>query len=723
MNTPRILHVASEAFPLAKSGGLGDVIGALPSALARLGESTAIFLPAYSWILEGEFKVEDLGVAVEVPTGTDPIRARLLRTVLRGNGVPVFLFHAEKLFDRADLYGEGGKEYPDNPLRFGVFARGALEAARALDWPVEILHAHDWQAALVPVLLRTHYAEDPRFERTRSVLTIHNLAYQGWARPELLEALGLSETLLDHHLLECHGMVNLLKGGIVFADQVTTVSPRYAEEILQPEEGWGLEAALETRSDSLTGVLNGVDPDVWSPDVDPHLTEPYTIENWAEGKAEARRALLETFGLGPDDGAPLVGFIGRLTGQKGVDLLLGSVRALIQAGGRLILIGTGDPRLERAWRRAAVRHAGSLAVKITYNERLAHLIQAGSDMLVMPSRFEPCGLNQLYAMRYGTVPVVNPVGGLLDTVVPATAANLEAGTATGFHLEALSRAGIAEAFRRAFTVHEDREQWKRLVETGMRQDFTWDRSGRTYLDVYARVLDRTHRHMPFKLLPRFPRPAAPPEVDREEPRVPEELPPSYGEPILSLMVQGPTLVFAYWEIPGTLRASFGPSPRLELEDLDSGERQIVSLAHEHGFGDYWFHVSPDRTFQARMVSGDGSRPHLVSGAVTTPRSRPSPVLATAAASRPVPVEAIPAAEREPFIEQHVRLLGLMGGRWRPDVSGLPVPLESLPESPPAPEKPIRPASPESTDSIPSSMIRGPSSGSFSSPENRREGWQ
>jgi len=697
------------------------VIGALPAALARLEESTAIFLPAYSRILEGNFALENLGVDVEVPMESESIRGRLLRTVLPGSGVPVFLFHAEKLFDRADLYGEGGKEYPDNPLRFGVFARASLEAARALNWKVEIVHAHDWQAALAPVFLRTHYANDPRFERTRSVLTVHNLAYQGWSPPEILTELELSESLLDHHLLECHGMVNLLKGGIVFADQVTTVSPRYAEEILQPEEGWGLEGALKARADSLTGVLNGVDPDVWSPAIDPHLTVRYSIENWADGKAAARRDLMKTFGLEADGGAPVVGFIGRLTGQKGVDFLLGSVRALVEAGGRLVLIGTGDPRLERAWRKVAARHPGTVGVIISYNEPLAHLIQAGSDMLVMPSRFEPCGLNQLYAMRYGTVPVVNPVGGLLDTVVPATPANLGAGTATGLHLEELSRQGLADTFQRAFALFEDRKQWAALVEAGMRQDFTWERSARTYRNLYSRVLDRTHRHMPFKVLPQFPRPAAVSEVEEDGPRPPEELPPSYGEPVLSLMVQGPTLVFAYWEIPVTLRGAFGSSPRLELEDLDSGERQVVSLAHEHEFGDYWFHVQADHAFQARIVSGDGSRPHLVSERVATPRSRPSPYLATADSSRPISAEELPAHERDPFIERHARLLGLMGVRWRPDVSGLPVPLESLLGSrPPSPGESERP---DLLDSIPSSMDHLPSSADSGRPENPGDGWR
>jgi starch synthase len=697
------------------------VIGALPAALARLEESTAIFLPAYTRILEGQFQLENLGVDVEVPTASESIRGRLLRTVLPGSGVPVFLFHAEKLFGRAELYGEEGKEYPDNPLRFGVFARAALEAARVLNWNVEIVHAHDWQAALVPVFLRTHYADDPRFERTRSVLTVHNLAYQGWSPPEILTELHLSESLLDHHFLECHGMVNFLKGGIVFADQITTVSPRYAEEILQPEEGWGLEEALKAQSDNLTGVLNGVDPDVWSPAIDPHLTARYSIENWAHGKATARRELLTTFGLDPDGRAPLVGFIGRLTGQKGVDFLLGSVRSLVKAGGRLVLIGTGDPRLERAWRKVAARYPGTVGVIISYNEPLAHLIQAGSDMLVMPSRFEPCGLNQLYAMRYGTVPVVNPVGGLLDTVVPATAANLDAETATGFHLDALSRQGIADTLRRAFALFEDGERWKALVEAGMRQDFTWERSARTYRDLYSRVLDRTHRHMPFKMLPQFPRPAAVSEVEENGPRPPEELPPSYGEPVLTLMVQGPMLVFAYWEIPATLRGAFGSSPRLELEDLDSGERQVVSLAHEHEFGDYWFHVEAEHAFQARIVSGDGSRPHLVSERVTTPRTRPSPLLATADSSRPISAEELPAHEREPFIEQHARLLGLMGVRWRPDVSGLPVPLESLRGlRPPSPDESEQP---DLLDSIPSSMDSPSSSAPPSRPENPGDGWR
>ncbi|MBN2492068.1 MAG: glycogen synthase GlgA [Planctomycetes bacterium] len=666
MDSPRVVHVASEAYPLAKSGGLGDVVGALPGALRRIGQEPALFLPAYPWIRAEHPEAVDLGLDLEVPTGDGAVTGRLLRLLLPASGVPVFLFRADALFDRRSLYGDNGGEYPDNAYRFGVFCRAVLRATQLLGWSVDVFHLHDWQAALLAVFLRTEHEGDPQFARTRTVLSIHNLAYQGWAAPDLLRALRISSSLFHHHLLECHGLVNLLKGGIVFADHVTTVSPHYAEEILRPEMGWGLDGVLRTRAAELTGILNGADPAVWSPATDPYLAERYDVHSWPEGKAAARRVLADVFGFRPDDDRPLVGFIGRLTGQKGVDLLLGVLPELIDAGARLVLIGTGDPNVENAWRDAARSHAGSVAVQITYDETLAHLIQAAADMLVMPSRFEPCGLNQLYAMRYGTVPIVHAVGGLLDTVVPATPENLAAGTATGFHFESFSWEGLGSAFRRALALHGDRDRWAALVETGMRQDFTWERSARAYGELYARVLGRAERHMPLKLLPQFPRPAEPPRAEDEHVRLLAGFRRPHGEPALGLLVQSATVLFAYWEIPPELRAEFGPAPRLELEDLTGGGRQTVSVAHPHQLGDYWFHVHPDHTYRAEIVSADRHR-HLVSEPVRTPRNHPSFHWATDDAAVWVTLDELSGRARKAMVDRYLSLLELTGLRWRTEV--------------------------------------------------------
>lgn len=660
MNPPSILHVASEAYPLAKSGGLGDVVGALPGALSRLGETTALFMPAYPWILDEVSNVSDLGLDLEVPTGSGSVSARLLRTTLPGSGVEVILFRSDPLFNRPYLYGGNGDDYPDNPFRFGVFSRAALEATKALNWHIDIFHVHDWQAALLPVFLRTRYEDDPHFASSRTVLTLHNLAYQGWAYPGVLEALGLAQSLFHHHLLECHSLVNLLKGGIIFADQVTTVSPRYAEEICWPEMGWGLDAVLQTRIEHLTGVLNGVDSSVWDPGSDPHLPVHYGLETWRDGKAAARRRLAEVFGFYPDDTRPLVGFIGRLTGQKGVDLLLDAIPDMVESGGRLVLIGTGDPHLESAWRDIASRFPGSVAVQITYDETLAHLIQAGADMLVMPSRFEPCGLNQMYALRYGTVPMVHAVGGLLDTVVPATEENLALSRATGFHFHDLSRDCLVGTFRHAFGLYADREKWSRLVSTGMQQDFSWEQSARAYQNLYHQVRSRSDRHMPLKFLPLFPRPAERPVAEDEHFHILQAFRRPYGEAVLRLMAQSPTNLFSYWEIPEPLRAKMSASTRLMLEDLTSGIRETVPMDPAPELGDYWFHVKPDQTYQLAIVDEDTGERLLESQPVRTPRDRPSELWSTDDAASWVTLDQISARTREAFLERYRRLLEFMG---------------------------------------------------------------
>lgn len=485
LQSPRILHVASEAFPLAKSGGLGDVIGALPGALRARGESTAVCLPAYPWIRALTPVPVDTRLEIAVPSAGGVMRGRLFRTVLPTHDVPAILIRLGDLFERPELYGEGRGDYPDNPFRFGLFCRAVLEATRVLGWAPEIFHVHDWHAALVPVFLRTRYARDPRLSAAASVLTIHNLAFQGHAPPSLLSALDLPASLHHPEALEFWGRVNLLKGGILFADRVNAVSPRYADEILSPEYGHGLDGVLRARAQVLSGVLNGVDPAVWDPGGDRHLPRTYGIDDWPQGKAAARRTLEQEFGLVRDPARPLIAFIGRLTPQKGVDLLVEIVPDLVAAGARMVLIGTGSPALEQAWRAAAARFPGSVAVKITYRERLAHLIQAGADMLVMASRFEPCGLNQLYAMRYGTVPIVHPVGGLRDSVTPLTDDPAAGSSATGFWFQDLSREQLIATFGRALAAWRDRATWARIVTAAMRRDFTWDRSAQAYQALYV----------------------------------------------------------------------------------------------------------------------------------------------------------------------------------------------------------------------------------------------
>lgn len=657
MTPPSIVHVASEAFPLAKSGGLGDVLGALPAALTRVGAPSAVFLPYYPWVADRVDAVRDLQIALDVLTGCGTQRFRLFDTRL-DNGLRVVLFRCDPLFARARIYDEGGAEYGDNAYRFGTFCKAALEAVKALGWRIDVFHLHDWPTALLPVLLRTHYDDDDALASARTVFTIHNLAYQGWADRRVLAELDLPDELYRPELLECRGAVNLMKGGIVFADHVTTVSPRYAVEIQGVEHGVGLDGVLATRADALSGILNGIDPAVWDPAIDPHIPVRYDRATWRPGKAAAREALVREFSLdapdgsGDDDG-PIVGFIGRFTEQKGLDVLLGAVDRLVGAGGRLVLIGTGDASLVAAWEDAARRHPGRIGVQIRYDERLAHRIQAGADALVMPSRYEPCGLNQLYAMRYGTVPIVHPVGGLRDTVVPLDASR---GGPTGLWFEPLDADALGAAFERAVACHADPDRWARLVEAGMAEDYTWARSARTYEALYATVVARPV-HDPFATIPAHERGAA--TFDEENRRIVASFWRPYGEPAIGLFAQGPACLYGYWELASPVAERLGDAARLELYDLTSGATHSIPMTPPPAVGEYWFAVEPDRVYQLAWVDA-GERRALVSALVRTPRAAPSDRWATDDAARWVTLEALSRRDRERLVERDRRLLGAIG---------------------------------------------------------------
>ncbi len=657
MAPPSIVHVASEAFPLAKSGGLGDVLGALPAALTRIGASSAVFLPYYPWVSERVPAVRDLGVDLDVLTGCGTQRFRLFDTRL-DNGLRVVLFRCDPLFARARIYDEHGSEYGDNAYRFGAFCKAALEAVKALEWRVDVFHLHDWPTALLPVFLRTHYEDDAALARARTVFTIHNLAYQGWADRRVLAELDLPDDLYRSELLECRGAVNLMKGGIVFADHVTTVSPRYAVEIRGETHGVGLDGVLATRAETLTGILNGIDPAVWDPAVDEHLPLRYDRSSWRRGKAAAREEIVREFAIDDADDAPLFGFIGRFTEQKGLDVLLDAVDRLVAAGGRLVMIGTGDAALVGRWEETARRHAGRVGVKILYDERLAHRIQAGVDALVMPSRYEPCGLNQLYAMRYGTVPIVHPVGGLRDTVVPLDETD-DASTGdepTGLWFEPLDADALGDAFERAASCFADRPRWSRLVEAGMAQDYTWARSARTYEALYSAIV-RRRRHDPFATVPAHARGAA--TFDEENRRIVASFWRPYGELAIGLYPQGPTCLYGYWELTPTLIDRLGDEARLELYDLTSGATRSLPMNPPPTVGEYWFPADPDRVYQLAWIGRDARRT-LVSALVRTPRAAPSDRWATDGDARWVTLEQLSRRDRERLVTRQRNLLHAIG---------------------------------------------------------------
>jgi len=480
-----VLMVASEVAPLAKTGGLADVVGSLPQALRRLECEVSVVMPAHRAAL-AHAAVEPAGIAFDVPVGQRESRVEILRSLLPG-GVPVFLV-SHACFDRAGLYGEQD-DYPDNAERFILFCRSALELAARLERPVDLLHCHDWQAGLVPAYLRTIYAQWPALERVRTVQTIHNMGYQGtfWHWDMLLT--GLDWRYFNWQQMEYHGQLSFLKTGIVFADAVSTVSPTYAREILEYPGGCGLEGVLASRPDGVTGIVNGIDTTIWNPRTDRFIPRTFSEEDFPDGKAEAKRALAARLGRTAPDPRPLAAFVGRLAAQKGVELLVELMGRVASTGRcRFFVLGTGDTAREEALRRLAAAFPQDIDVVIGFDDTLAHIAFAAADLAIVPSLYEPCGLTQLYALAYGAMPVVRATGGLVDTVVDTTDETLGNGTATGFSFGPVDSFALEHALHRGLDAFGDRERHGRIVRRGMRQDWSWEHSGRAYLDLYQRLL-------------------------------------------------------------------------------------------------------------------------------------------------------------------------------------------------------------------------------------------
>ena len=471
----RILMVASEAAPFAKTGGLADVLGSLPPALRTQGEDVAVVIPLYRSCPRSEstrLVVEGYGVQLGSKTYEVAIREALNR------GVSYYLVDCPVLFDRDGLYGESGRDFSDNHVRFAVLSRTALDIARRIFRP-HILHCHDWQAALAPIYLRTAFGSDPDLLGMKTVFTIHNLGYQGLFGPSILPEIGLNESLFRPEGIEFFGKVNLLKGGVIYSDFVSTVSRSYAELIQTPEYGFGLDGVLRARKSDVFGIVNGVDYCEWDPETDPHLPARYSVSDFG-GKLICRRELLREFQL-PTEGndCPLIGIVGRLTSQKGIDVIAAAASEIFREDLLMVALGTGDPEYEDLFRHLASAHPGKFAVRIGYDNRLAHAITAGADMFLMPSRYEPCGLNQIYSLRYGTVPVVRATGGLDDTIDEGT----------GFKFSEYSPEAMLKCLRSALNVfRSDPERWKAMMIRGMQKDFSWGRTAAEYSKLYQRLL-------------------------------------------------------------------------------------------------------------------------------------------------------------------------------------------------------------------------------------------
>jgi starch synthase len=477
-NPLSVLMVSSEAHPFAKTGGLAEVAGALPDALARLGHTVTLVVPGYRGTIGDRTK----GRHATVSMGERAVNVTFHERALKP-GITAVLVDVPDLFDRPGLYGEGGRDYPDNAWRFAVFSRAALEYARIRGERPSVIHAHDWQTGLLPVYQKMHLSHDPVVGGVPVVFTIHNLAFQGVFPAATLPVLGLGWDVLRIEAMEFWGQISYLKGGINFSEKITTVSPTYAREILTPELGFGFHGILARRADDLTGILNGIDVERWNPSADEYVPASFSAED-LRGKNEAKRALLEDVGLPADPAAlrrPVIGLISRLTDQKGFDLIAGAARELMAFDATWVMLGSGEPHHEDFWRALAARHPSRVSATIGFDERLAHLIEAGADMFLMPSRFEPCGLNQMYSLRYGTIPVVRATGGLQDTVTDP-AENLR--EATGFKFREYAPPALEGAVARALQGFATPEPWKRMQRAGMEKDHSWDASAREYVKVY-----------------------------------------------------------------------------------------------------------------------------------------------------------------------------------------------------------------------------------------------
>ena len=479
----RVLFVCSEIAPWVKTGGLGDVAAALPPALAELGVEVRLLLPGYPALLAAHADrrpLDDVAGARVAPAADLPEARLSLAT--SGEGLTYVFIECPALFDRpGGPYQHGGVDWPDNALRFGLLSRTAAWLAShesSSNWRPDVLHCHDWQAALAPAYQRF------RFDTSvPSLVTIHNLAFQGIFPRETLTTLDLPDRAFTIDGVEFHGSVSFLKAGLALATRLNTVSPGYAREILDAPHGCGLDALLRHRRDALSGILNGIDTEQWDPATDPYLPQRYTTDRM-ECKRANKRALQAEVGL-PAMDSPLLGSVGRMTAQKGVDLMLDCAEALVARGVQLALLGSGEAEFEQRALHLAGRHPQHIAVRIGYDEGLAHRIEAGADFFLMPSRFEPCGLNQLYSQRYGTPPIVHRTGGLADTVVDATSAQLAEGCATGIVFDAPTADGLLAAIERALSLTG--EQYRGLQQAGMGRDFSWHASAQRYLELYREL--------------------------------------------------------------------------------------------------------------------------------------------------------------------------------------------------------------------------------------------
>ena len=482
-----VLYLSSEVEPFVKTGGLADVSSALPQSIKQLNHEVRIMMPRYSSVSERSAKLHEMIRLKDIPIalGKKVHHANVQSSFLSNNHskVQVYFLENKALFGRPGLYvhPETKKDYPDNDERFIFFCRGVLEVLKKLGWQANIVHCNDWQTGLVPAYLKTLYKDDPFYKETRSVFTIHNMAYQGTFPKSSFPKTSLPTELLSESGIEMSGNVNFLKSGLIFADAITTVSETYAEEIRQSDEyGCGLQEIVEGRKRDLTGILNGIDYSVWNPAVDQLIPHRYEYKTF-DLKVENKRALCARMKLVFNEQTPVIGIISRLADQKGFDLIGEIIDELAKLDLQLVVLGMGEKRYHEMFERAARKYPERIAIQLSFSNDLAHLIEAGSDMFLMPSRYEPCGLNQLYSMKYGTVPIVRATGGLEDTVEDVDPVR---GTGTGFKFKKYESAELLKTIQRALKLYGDQPSWRKIIRNGMSKDFSWEVSAKKYIHLY-----------------------------------------------------------------------------------------------------------------------------------------------------------------------------------------------------------------------------------------------
>ncbi len=493
-----IVFLSTEAVPFAKTGGLGDVCGSLPATLSSAGHRVTLIMPAFRSIRDSGTRIEQTDLSLAVEIGGRFVGARLLKSQLPGSEVTVYFIDQPQYYDRPGLYGDAHGDHRDNCERFAFFCRAALQVIDRVCPDVDVVHCNDWQTGLVPAFMSYRFESHPWMNHAKSVMTIHNLAYQGRFWHYDMPLTGLGWDRFTPAGLEFYGGLNFLKTGILLSDMITTVSPTYATEIQSAWHGCGLDPVLRTRTHRLRGITNGIDDDIWNPATDPYLAKTYDVSSRIEGKAVNKRALQDEFGLSPDPEIPMIGLVGRLADQKGWDLVIDAMRWSLEENRPIqwVILGTGEIRYHDALSAFASRYRDRFGLQLGFSNALAHRIEAGADIFLMPSRYEPCGLNQLYSLRYGTIPIVMATGGLVDTVTDLTEETLANGTVTGFHIHTFSADAVDHIIGKALAIrYHSPQTWSTMIEQGMNTDWSWRKSGQRYQEVYAETLSLDRKEL------------------------------------------------------------------------------------------------------------------------------------------------------------------------------------------------------------------------------------